>query len=213
MLAGLTAFVEGRIERKFWSPRADLDVRKLAALEALARHGRMQPKMLGSINLTPNQWPTAAVIDWLRSCARDRMCPTRRGGSTKRSRSCARGSVRRHDAEVQHRGRRLLVVADGQPRRQRRAADAGRRSTTRPGRTNCRAWWWARWRASSAAPGSRPRPTCGGRWRWTSSRRRSSRRGQRPQRGQCRRRSAGTWTGRRRPRAAGAVPWPEKAGT
>lgn len=65
MLAGLAAFVEGRIERRFWSPRADLDVRKLAALEALSRHGRAQPKMLGSINLVPNQWPTAAVIDWL----------------------------------------------------------------------------------------------------------------------------------------------------
>ena len=65
MLAGLAAFVEGRIERKFWSPRADLDVRKLAAIEALARYGRAQPKMLGSVNLTPNLWPTAAVIDWL----------------------------------------------------------------------------------------------------------------------------------------------------
>ncbi|HET7794471.1 MAG TPA: MG2 domain-containing protein [Rhizobacter sp.] len=65
MLDGLTAFVEGRIERRFWSPRADLDVRKLAAIEALSRYGRAQPKMLGSINLTPNQWPTAAVIDWL----------------------------------------------------------------------------------------------------------------------------------------------------
>ncbi len=66
MLDGLTAFVEGRIERKFWSPKADLDVRKLAAIEALSRHGRAQAKMLGSINLTPNVWPTAAVIDWLR---------------------------------------------------------------------------------------------------------------------------------------------------
>jgi alpha-2-macroglobulin len=66
MLAGLVAFVEGRIERKFWSPKADLDVRKLAAIEALSRFGRAQPKMLGSINLTPNLWPTAAVIDWLR---------------------------------------------------------------------------------------------------------------------------------------------------
>ncbi|NKI94433.1 MG2 domain-containing protein [Rhizobacter sp. SG703] len=65
MLDGLTAFVEGRIERKFWSPRADLDVRKLAAIEALSRYGRAQPKMLGSVNITPNQWPTAAVIDWL----------------------------------------------------------------------------------------------------------------------------------------------------
>ena len=66
MLDGLTAFVEGRIERKFWSPKADLDVRKLAAIEALSRHGRAQAKMLGSIKLTPHQWPTAAVIDWLR---------------------------------------------------------------------------------------------------------------------------------------------------
>jgi len=65
MLDGLTAFVEGRLERKFWSPRADLDVRKIAAIEALSRYGRAQPKMLGSVNLIPNQWPTAAVIDWL----------------------------------------------------------------------------------------------------------------------------------------------------
>jgi len=65
MLDGLTAFVQGRIERKFWSPKNDLDVRKLAAIEALARHGRAQAKMLGSINVTPNLWPTAAVIDWL----------------------------------------------------------------------------------------------------------------------------------------------------
>ena len=65
MLDGLTAFVEGRIERRFWSPRPDLDVRKLAAIEALSRYGRAQPKMLGSINLTPNLWPTAALIDWL----------------------------------------------------------------------------------------------------------------------------------------------------
>jgi uncharacterized protein YfaS (alpha-2-macroglobulin family) len=65
MLAGLTAFVEGRIERKFWSPRADLDVRKLAAIEALSRYGKAQPKMLGSINVVPNTWPTAALIDWL----------------------------------------------------------------------------------------------------------------------------------------------------
>ncbi len=65
MLDGLTAFVEGRIERRFWSPRADLDVRKLAAIEALSRHGRAQARQLGSVNLTPNLWPTAAVIDWL----------------------------------------------------------------------------------------------------------------------------------------------------
>ena len=40
-------------------------MRKLAAIEALSRYGRAQPKMLGSIQLTPTLWPTAALIDWL----------------------------------------------------------------------------------------------------------------------------------------------------
>jgi hypothetical protein len=65
MERGLIAFVEGRIQRKFWSPRNDLDVRKLAALEALSRYGKAQGRMLGSITIAPNQWPTSAVIDWL----------------------------------------------------------------------------------------------------------------------------------------------------
>ncbi len=65
MLAGLAAFVEGRIERRFWAPRADLDARKLAAIEALARHGKARVAMLDSINLTPTLWPTATLLDWL----------------------------------------------------------------------------------------------------------------------------------------------------
>ncbi|MEO6033030.1 MAG: hypothetical protein ABIP61_14205 [Burkholderiaceae bacterium] len=40
-------------------------MRKLAAIGALARYGRAQPRMLGSIKLAPDTWPTAAVIDWL----------------------------------------------------------------------------------------------------------------------------------------------------
>ena len=65
MERGLMAFVEGKIQREFWSPRKDLDVRKLAALEALSRYGKAQGRMLGSITIAPNQWPTNAVIDWL----------------------------------------------------------------------------------------------------------------------------------------------------
>ncbi|MGV8805466.1 MAG: alpha-2-macroglobulin family protein [Polaromonas sp.] len=65
MERGLIAFVEGRLERDFWSPRQDLDVRKLAALEALSRHGKAQGRMLGSLTVAPSQWPTSAVIDWL----------------------------------------------------------------------------------------------------------------------------------------------------
>ena len=62
---GLAAFVEGRIERSFWSPRKDLDLRKLAAIEALSRYGKAQARWLTSLNIAPNQWPTHAVIDWL----------------------------------------------------------------------------------------------------------------------------------------------------
>ena len=65
MIAGLTAFVEGKLERKHWSPRDDLTVRKLAAIEALARHGAARPAMLSSLEPAPNQWPTSAVIDWI----------------------------------------------------------------------------------------------------------------------------------------------------
>lgn len=65
MAEGLAAFVEGRIRREFWAPRKDLDMRKLAAIEALSRYGRARPQMLGSITITPQNWPTSAVIDWL----------------------------------------------------------------------------------------------------------------------------------------------------
>ncbi|MDF1485972.1 MG2 domain-containing protein [Ramlibacter sp. H39-3-26] len=66
MERGLTAFVEGRIQRDFWIPRKDLDMRKIAAIEALSRYGRAQARMLGSVAIAPNQWPTHTVIDWLR---------------------------------------------------------------------------------------------------------------------------------------------------
>ncbi len=63
MLRGLTAFVEGRLDRRYPSPRPDLDVRKLAALEALARHGRVQPRLLDAIAWAPAAWPTSALLD------------------------------------------------------------------------------------------------------------------------------------------------------
>ncbi|WP_114973228.1 alpha-2-macroglobulin family protein [Rhodoferax ferrireducens] len=77
MERGLIAFVEGRIQREFWSPRKDLDVRKLAALEALSRYGKAQGRMLASITLAPNQWPTHAVIDWLNILKRVQDVPDR----------------------------------------------------------------------------------------------------------------------------------------
>ena len=77
MEAGLIAFVEGRIQREFWSPRKDLDVRKLAALEALSRYGKARGSMTTSIAIAPNQWPTSAVIDWLQILKRVADVPQR----------------------------------------------------------------------------------------------------------------------------------------
>jgi len=77
MERGLIAFIEGRIQRDFWSPRKDLDMRKLAALEALSRYGKAQGRMTGSITIAPNQWPTHSVIDWLNVLKRVNDVPER----------------------------------------------------------------------------------------------------------------------------------------
>ena len=74
---GLIAFVEGRIQRNFWSPRKDLEMRKLAAIAALALSGKATPRMLDSINITPNQWPTHAVIDLVMLLQRMKDAPQR----------------------------------------------------------------------------------------------------------------------------------------
>ncbi|QCP49447.1 alpha-2-macroglobulin [Trinickia violacea] len=73
--AGLTSFVEGRIARNFWAPRKDLDLRKLAAIEALSRYGAGNARMLGSIEIAPNQWPTSAVLDYYQILSRMKGVP------------------------------------------------------------------------------------------------------------------------------------------
>jgi uncharacterized protein YfaS (alpha-2-macroglobulin family) len=65
MTRGLLAFVQGSLTRERWAPSRDLDVRKLLALEALSRYGLVKARMLGSIAVAPDRWPTSAVIDWL----------------------------------------------------------------------------------------------------------------------------------------------------
>ena len=108
MLAALTAFVEGRITRQGWAPAVaagtDLDVRKLAAIEALSRHGRASPKHLQSIAIEPNRWPTAAVIDWLRILQRldglpDRAQRTAEAQTILRSRMTYAGTVLKFSTE------------------------------------------------------------------------------------------------------------------
>lgn len=65
MVQGLVEFVQGRLARHHWAPSNDLHLRKLLVLEALAREGAMRPAMLDSIQITPDRWPTSAVVDWL----------------------------------------------------------------------------------------------------------------------------------------------------
>ncbi|MBK7250029.1 MAG: hypothetical protein IPI06_03830 [Gammaproteobacteria bacterium] len=65
LIAALTRFVEGGLVRRSALPTADLSVRKLAAVAALARYGAATPRLLDSITIEPQRWPTSALIDWL----------------------------------------------------------------------------------------------------------------------------------------------------
>ena len=77
MLRGLAGFVEGRVVRHSRLPTADLAIRKVAALEALSRYGRVEPRMLDSFAIEPNLWPTSAVIDWVGLLERSAKLPRR----------------------------------------------------------------------------------------------------------------------------------------
>ncbi|HEV8717156.1 MAG TPA: MG2 domain-containing protein [Candidatus Binatia bacterium] len=61
---GLKKFVAGTIVRRFALPVADLSLRKIAALEALARYDKFDPNLLSSVTIEPNLWPTSTVLDW-----------------------------------------------------------------------------------------------------------------------------------------------------
>jgi alpha-2-macroglobulin len=60
----LTKFVEGKLRRGSDVPRPDLTLRKLAALEALARRGHADAKLVSTVAVEPNLWPTSGVLDW-----------------------------------------------------------------------------------------------------------------------------------------------------
>ena len=65
MLGGLEGFATGKVVRGSALPTADLSIRKLAAIEALARHQRATPEMLDAIAIDPARWPTSALLDWI----------------------------------------------------------------------------------------------------------------------------------------------------
>ena len=77
MEEGLRGFIEGKVIRYSSLPTADLSIRKIAALEALSRSGGVEQKLLASITIEPNLWPTSAVIDWLNILRRAKDMPER----------------------------------------------------------------------------------------------------------------------------------------
>lgn len=71
MHGALERFVAGRVTREPEWRAADLSIRKIAALQALARWGKaVQEADLASLSIDPNLWPTSTVIDWLDLLAR-----------------------------------------------------------------------------------------------------------------------------------------------
>jgi uncharacterized protein YfaS (alpha-2-macroglobulin family) len=66
MHTALERFVAGQVVREPEWRAADLSIRKIAALQALARWGKpVTGNDLASLSIEPNLWPTSAVIDWL----------------------------------------------------------------------------------------------------------------------------------------------------
>ena len=71
MLEGLQGFVTGRVVRNSELATADLAVRKLAAMAAMARLAKDHPdytvraEWLDSFAITPKLWPTSALLDWI----------------------------------------------------------------------------------------------------------------------------------------------------
>jgi uncharacterized protein YfaS (alpha-2-macroglobulin family) len=65
MLHALASFVAGRIVRHSALPTADLSIRKLQAIDALARYGAATSDMLDSVTLEPQLMPTSALLDWI----------------------------------------------------------------------------------------------------------------------------------------------------
>jgi len=63
MVRGLSGFVAGTVIR-YGTLGADLPLRKIAAIDALASAGHANAAMLASIIIEPNLWPDATVVEW-----------------------------------------------------------------------------------------------------------------------------------------------------
>ena len=152
MLDGLMAVASGRLQRPSHVGAADLALRKLAALDALSRYrSDLSPRLLDSIAVEPNLWPTSSLLDWISLLTR---MPARAG-----ARRAARGGAAHpafaahpagHAARSFQRASRHAVVADGvsghqrQPhadRDARRPRGAGRHGAHRARRPRSPTAW------------------------------------------------------------------------
>jgi hypothetical protein len=60
----LRRFVSGTLTTTPPLQTADLAIRKVGALAALARVGAVEPALMSTITVEPTLWPTATLIDW-----------------------------------------------------------------------------------------------------------------------------------------------------
>ena len=77
MEQALVNFVAGKVKPTFWAPREILPERRLHALEALARLGKADARMLGAFEFKPLKMATTSLIDWYSILYRVKEAPER----------------------------------------------------------------------------------------------------------------------------------------
>jgi uncharacterized protein YfaS (alpha-2-macroglobulin family) len=117
MEKGLVAFMEGKIRPETSYGTADLSIRKLAASEALSQRGKANARLLSSVAVEPNLWPTSAVLDWVSILKRTSDLPDRGKRLSEaegiiRSRLNFQGTVMNFSTESTDRLWWLMVSAD-----------------------------------------------------------------------------------------------------
>jgi uncharacterized protein YfaS (alpha-2-macroglobulin family) len=117
MIDGLHAFLAGTTSSRERVRAADLVLRKVAALDALARVGVVDPAPLGSISVEPSLWPTSAVIDWWSLLGRlpanpARAAQRREAEQVLRTRLSLEGTTMRFTTEDRDRLSWLMICPD-----------------------------------------------------------------------------------------------------
>ncbi|MCU0767802.1 MAG: hypothetical protein MUE39_10620, partial [Gammaproteobacteria bacterium] len=116
-IAGLKGFVEAKTPRRDAFRAPDLVVRKLAAIEVLARYGKATPQMLQPLYVDPASWPTSALLDWIGILRRVEKVPDaaarlQQAESILRSRMDLQGRALRFSSEQGDRLWWLMVSGD-----------------------------------------------------------------------------------------------------